>query len=603
MSTVRTAGGDEIPCDGGPIGLALSGGGLKAALFHIGVLARLAELDLLRRIDVVSGTSGGALIAALYHLRLKRALDADGDISTDRLVRIVAALERDVVKAVQTDLRAGLLENPISNLKRASAKHSDAMRLGKLLEQHLFRPVWNGDPGRPIMMRDLAIHPRGDSGFSQIADNRKRYCKAPALVINAANLASGRSWRFDSERMGEPVPKPADRRLSKTPLFDQSAYHRLPNAYADITLGQAIAASMAKPGLLEPLRLHQLYPSPKHASHFLDVHLADGRLSDALGTDALVERGCTRMIVSDGSGREALPFGSNDRLKALQLEAVEASRPGGLVLIHMLSDIEATEIKPLGSIGHGHIVTDRGGNSETSYGVERRLQRLIAGMRADLDAPSDIEAMALMADGYLIAKRAFHQQRLRGRVWTDDPPAGARTWQFSAMFEPLRQPPKKLVKHLAIARRKTLGLQRLTIDQALGFGLLALAAVLTLIALAAVWSSIRPQAGGDRVWVAATIGLLMLCAWLSGRHLGDRTSLHAKTGLSATAYGWVDQAWMIATALPLALGARFQRHTSRAFVKAGRLKAIGVKPIAPEKPAAGAAKRRQPPPRTERKAA
>ena len=34
--------------DAQTLGLALSGGGFRASLFHIGVLARLAELDLLR---------------------------------------------------------------------------------------------------------------------------------------------------------------------------------------------------------------------------------------------------------------------------------------------------------------------------------------------------------------------------------------------------------------------------------------------------------------------------------------------------------------------------------------------------------------------------
>ncbi len=41
-------------------GLALSGGGLRASLFHIGVLGRLAELDLLRHVDVISTVSGGS---------------------------------------------------------------------------------------------------------------------------------------------------------------------------------------------------------------------------------------------------------------------------------------------------------------------------------------------------------------------------------------------------------------------------------------------------------------------------------------------------------------------------------------------------------------
>ena len=43
----------------GKVGLALSGGGFRASLYHIGVLAKLAELDLLRHVEVLSCVSGG----------------------------------------------------------------------------------------------------------------------------------------------------------------------------------------------------------------------------------------------------------------------------------------------------------------------------------------------------------------------------------------------------------------------------------------------------------------------------------------------------------------------------------------------------------------
>ncbi|MEM7045534.1 MAG: patatin-like phospholipase family protein, partial [Pseudomonadota bacterium] len=202
MGDIRTAGGDEIAEDDGPIGLALSGGGLKAALFHVGVLARLAELDLLRRIDVISATAGGALTAALYYLHLKRALDEKGDIDSQRLVAMVAALEGHVLDVVKADLGAKLFDNPFANLKRASARHSSAARLGDLLDHHAFRPLWSNDSKRPIEMRDLAIHPRGDKDFNPKSDNPKRYCKAPCLILNATDLATAQSWRFDAERMG-----------------------------------------------------------------------------------------------------------------------------------------------------------------------------------------------------------------------------------------------------------------------------------------------------------------------------------------------------------------------------------------------------------------
>jgi predicted acylesterase/phospholipase RssA len=60
----------------GKVGLALSGGGMRAALCHIGVLARLAELDALRHIDVISCVSGGSIVGAYYYMKLKLSFAA-----------------------------------------------------------------------------------------------------------------------------------------------------------------------------------------------------------------------------------------------------------------------------------------------------------------------------------------------------------------------------------------------------------------------------------------------------------------------------------------------------------------------------------------------
>ena len=48
-----------------PIALALSGGGIRAMVFHLGVLRRLAERGLLERVTKVSTVSGGSLLVGL----------------------------------------------------------------------------------------------------------------------------------------------------------------------------------------------------------------------------------------------------------------------------------------------------------------------------------------------------------------------------------------------------------------------------------------------------------------------------------------------------------------------------------------------------------
>ena len=48
------------------LGLALSGGGSRAAAFHCGTISALSELHLIDKIDVVSTVSGGSLFGAAW---------------------------------------------------------------------------------------------------------------------------------------------------------------------------------------------------------------------------------------------------------------------------------------------------------------------------------------------------------------------------------------------------------------------------------------------------------------------------------------------------------------------------------------------------------
>src|ERR1051325_5789166 len=60
--------GEQEKADKRFIGLALSGGGSRAANLSIAVMLELQRLGLLEHVDVISGVSGGALTAAYYGL-------------------------------------------------------------------------------------------------------------------------------------------------------------------------------------------------------------------------------------------------------------------------------------------------------------------------------------------------------------------------------------------------------------------------------------------------------------------------------------------------------------------------------------------------------
>src|SRR5262249_6263983 len=103
----------------GKIGLALSGGGFRASLFHIGVLARLAELDVLRGVEVLSCVSGGSIIGAHYYLEVRKLLQtkSDKDITKEDYIDIVAKVRKDFLDGVQRNIRTRVVLNPLLTLK------------------------------------------------------------------------------------------------------------------------------------------------------------------------------------------------------------------------------------------------------------------------------------------------------------------------------------------------------------------------------------------------------------------------------------------------------------------------------------------------------
>ncbi len=119
----------------GKIGLGLSGGGFRASLYHIGVLAKLAELDVLRRVEVLSCVSGGSIIGAHYYLEVRKLLQEkeDKDVTREDYVEIVKRVESDFLRGVQTNVRTRVAAEFLTNLKMMfSPSYSRTMRAGEL---------------------------------------------------------------------------------------------------------------------------------------------------------------------------------------------------------------------------------------------------------------------------------------------------------------------------------------------------------------------------------------------------------------------------------------------------------------------------------------
>ena len=258
------------------IGMALSGGGFRAAVFHLGLLARLAEENRLEEVSFLSTVSGGSLcIGLIYAIN-----DFSWPTSSEYRDKIIIKA-RNLITTF--DLQQALIRRILYSPLRMFRTKADDLSI--LLRKH-----W----GVTVNLRDLPKHPR--------------------WMINATCYETGKNWRFERFRMGDYI-------FGYT--YD-----------TNILLSDALAASAGFPGLIGPLVLktkhyswfkysdrgsavkelmdpdsHMTRKTEPTEPNFAKLHLWDGGVHDNLGLEGLhnfIEgwrKDVDFLIVSDASGR------------------------------------------------------------------------------------------------------------------------------------------------------------------------------------------------------------------------------------------------------------------------------------------------------------
>jgi len=443
------------------VGLALSGGGFRASLFHIGVLARLADLDLLREVQVISTVSGGSIIGALYYLHVRRLLQSkpDCDIKPGDYVAIVAEIQHSFPLAIRQNLRMRTFADLQKNLRMYRRDYSRSDRMAELYEEHLYAPLvepaalQNGRVALPQLTiqppdEPPGFHPFVDGG-SGTAPNDRRGSKVPVLVVNATTLNTGHNFQFTATWLGEPDNRLDQGNLDHNLRLRRAYYLRdaVEDKYRALPLGVAVAASAAVPGIFPPLALTDLYPD-------LTPQLVDGGVHDNQGIEGLLDLRCTHLIVSDACGQmrdasepetrtPAVLKRSNDtlmdRVREAQFVAASALQRHGeiahLCFFHMKQDMQQPALTWIGGADKpGQVEAVHG---RTAYGVDRQTQEALARLRTDLDAFTEVESTALMADGYLIARHCL-DDGLRKGLGHSTAPARTHEWPFLAIEPYLR---------------------------------------------------------------------------------------------------------------------------------------------------------------------
>ena len=410
----------------GKTGLALSGGGFRASFFHIGVLARLAELDVLRHVEVLSCVSGGSIVGAFYYLEVRRLLKSkhDKDISRQDYLDIVRSIETKFLTGVQRDLRNQLFAD--RNVRRQALtdpSYTHTRRLGELFEEQLYSLVDDGEGQTPRYLDELIIEPCGEQqGFAPKIDNWKRGAKVPILILNATALNSGHNWQFTATWMGEP-PTAIDTEIDANHRLRRLYYWQAEKTeFQKFRLGYAVAASAAVPLLFDPLNMAGLYEGQ-------ELQLSDGGLHDNQGSSALLGEDCTVILVSDGSGqltsqkqpgigRVSVLRRANDilqeRVRGSEYRELVARRRARLIrdllFVHLTKDLDGDTTSWIGEVTPrepDEVKAEPSDKYRTNYVVLREVQLGLSRLRTDLDAFTEREAYGLMLSGYRMVSREF----------------------------------------------------------------------------------------------------------------------------------------------------------------------------------------------------
>jgi NTE family protein len=180
------------------VGLAFSGGGMRAAAFSFGVLKEIARTDvtvrgrrvaLIDQIDFVTGVSGGAVPAAYFGLKRRAALD---DFRERFLIR-------DAEESLRTTVSLG-------NISRAvSGGINEDTRFRSWLDENLFE----------------------GATFAQLLTERR-----PRIWINATDIYNGTPF-----------------------VFGKTAFSAICSDLANYPVANAVAASAAVPLVFAPVVL------------------------------------------------------------------------------------------------------------------------------------------------------------------------------------------------------------------------------------------------------------------------------------------------------------------------------------------------------------
>ncbi len=347
------------------IGLALSGGGFRATLYHLGMVRFLRDARILPNVTHITSVSGGSIIAAHLCLNWGRYNGSDSEFD---------AAAAELLSFVRLDVRNRILRRyglglPLHWPRRLAGLSNRKLTRVGLLEYHYKKYLY------------------GDTSLFQLPEH-------PRLHILATNISEGRLCSFNRDGLWMIRREPGHAfRIDQFPI-------------GLATVPMAVAASSAFPGFFPPMELTGADVGAR-SGEFGRQAYTDGGVFDNLGVrmfrffSKLSETNeplWDGVLVSDVG--KPFEIRSNLRAGGLVRTAMRASD----ILMDRVWQLENETFKDTPGFVFARI-TDFVDPEQDPTALHPEVQRQLPSIRTDLDRFSDIEISSLVRQGYCVGRK------------------------------------------------------------------------------------------------------------------------------------------------------------------------------------------------------
>lgn len=349
------------------LGLALSGGGFRATLYHLGVIRFLRDAGKLHKVSHIASVSGGSILAAHLVLNWDRYTGDD---------KSFAEAASEIIKFVQFDVR-----------NRIVRRLPMQIPLRFLARLHLFKRR-EATPSA-ILERYYEAHLYGDRCLYELPEQ-------PMLHMLATNVTTGVLSVFN--RNGLFMAHREDHGRQK--------FEHIPGRMASIP--RIVAASSAFPGFFPPVEITAA-----------DLGVPDGEFPTEFFTDG---------GVYDNMGLRAFSWLKHQDTRLETILVSDAGKPFQMLTEAALgligqsiraSDILWDRVWQLEREIFGHQkgfvflpITEIVNLSEDPTALPPVIQTELKSIRTDLDRFSNQEVNALAQHGYEVSRKACRQQEV-----------------------------------------------------------------------------------------------------------------------------------------------------------------------------------------------